>query len=175
MTASWPKASRRWIDAEAERQFALFQSIVTAIRNVKAELNVPVEARPAIQLSAPRPEVRALLESQRPFLQALAQVGEVALGETITRSRDAAAAVVDGVEILMPLAGLIDAAKERQRIQARLQELSAELTRIDGQLGNAQFIERAPSDVVEQVRGKRAQVLEAREKFTGHLRLLETL
>ena len=175
MTAPWPKAASRWINADVEAQVALLQAVVTAIRNTKAELNVPVDTRPAVQLVTKQPEVRAFFEAHRRFLQALAQIGHVTIGETGQRSRDAAAAVVDGVEVLVPLAGLIDVERERQRIQTRIDELTAELGRIEAKLADRQFVERAPEAVVEQVRTRRQQVQDTLAKFTGYLQVLQAL
>ncbi|MBI3087620.1 MAG: valine--tRNA ligase [Candidatus Omnitrophica bacterium] len=175
MTAPWPKAEKRWLDAEAEEQFALFKAVVTAIRNTKAELNVPLETKPPVQLSTKREAVRRFFEDQRPFLQVLAQVGDVTVGEGLMKPRDASATVVDGIEVIVPLSGLIDAAKERRRIQARVQELTEELGRLDVRLKDRQFTQRAPEDVVNQAKQRREQVTETLQKFTGHLQLLESL
>jgi len=175
MVAPWPKASKRWFDQDAEVKFELFQSVVTAIRNTKQELNVPSETRPPVQLSTKRRQVREFFEEQRPFVQALAQVGEVTVGEAITRSRDAAATVVDGIEVIVPLSGLIDVARERQRVQTHVQELSEELARLEAKLKDRQFIQRAPEDVVAQTKARRTQVTETLKKFTSHLHLLESL
>ena len=175
MTAPWPKASKRWVDADAERQMALFQAVVTAIRNTKAELNVPTETKPPVHLSTAKADARAFLAETRSFVQVLAQVGEVQVGEHVSRPRDAASTVVDGVEVIIPLAGFVDAAKERQRIQQRVTELSEELTRIDTRLRDRQFTERAPKEIVEQTKTRRIQATDTLEKFTKHLHVLESL
>ena len=175
MAASWPKTEKRWIDTEAEKQFALFKAVVTAIRNTKTELNVPIETKPPVQLSTKREAVRRFFEDQRPFLQFLAQVGDVTVGQGLTKPRDASATVVDGVEVIVPLSGLIDVAKERQRLQTRVQELTDELNRLNARLKDRQFVQRAPEDVVNQAKQRRTQVQETLQKFTGHLQLLESL
>ena len=175
MVAPWPKANKRWFDASAEAHLELFKAVVTAIRNTKQELNVPTDTRPPVQLSAKRPDVRLFLEDQRPFVQALAQVGEVTVGEAIAKRRGAAATVVDGIEVVVPLAGLIDVNRERQRIQTRVAELTDELARLNAKLKDRQFVQRAPQEVVAQTKQRRGQVAETLKKFTSHLHLLESL
>ncbi len=175
MKANWPAADPRWHDATVEAQFATFQAVVVAIRNTRAELNVPADTKPSVRLAAKHPDTRRLLEEERAGIQLLAHVSDVTVGETAAKSRDAAATVIDGIEVVVPLAGLIDAAKERGRLQARIQELTQELGRIDVKLGDKQFVERAPADVVEQSRARRAQVEESIKKSSGYLELLQAL
>lgn len=175
MTAAWPKADKKLVDTDIEEQFELLQAVIAAIRNTKAELNIPVMARPPVQLLAKQEQAVRFFQAQRPLIQALAQVGDIAVGQEMVRARQAAATVVDGVEVIMPLAGLIDAAKERQRIESRVQELTDELARLDGRLADAQFTQRAPKDVVDQMTARRADVADALKKFSGHLQLLQVL
>ena len=175
MTAPWPKTEKRWIDSEAEHQFELFKGVVTAIRTMRAELNVPIDTRPPARFSAKDDRTRQFLEAHRPFVQALAQIGEVAIGEALAKSRDAAATVVDGIEVILPLTGVIDASKERQRLQTRISELSEELSRLEAKLKDRQFVQRAPKEVVAQTKARRTQVDETLQKFSGHLKLVESL
>jgi valyl-tRNA synthetase len=175
MRAPWPTAEARWRAPEIEAQFATFQAIVAGIRNTRAELNVPVDTKPAVRLAATSPDTRRFLEEQRAGLQLLAHVGEVSVAETVAKSRDSAATVVDGVEVVLPLAGLIDVARERGRIQARIEELAQELSRIDARLADAQFTDRAKPEIVEHTRARRAEVVETVKKFAGHLELLHAL
>ena len=175
MVAPWPKADKRFIDAASESRFETFKAVITAIRNTKAELNVPSEARPMVHLSSKQSDVRDFFDAQRPYMQALAQIKDVTVAETVAKSGDAAATVVDGIEVVVPLAGLIDAAKERQRVETRIKELTDELGRIDAKLKDKQFVQRAPKEIVEQVKARRAQVVETLQKFSGHLQVLQTL
>ena len=186
MVASWPKANKKLIDAESESRFETFKAVITAIRNTKAELNVPSEARPVVHLSSKRPDVRAFFDGQRPYVQALAQVKDVTVVEQVRKSGDAAATVVDlpaargaaqagGIEVVVPLAGLIDAGKERRRIETRVKELTDELGRLHAKLKDRQFVQRAPKDIVEQTKARRIQVAETLQKFASHLQILQTL
>jgi len=175
MVAEWPKASKRSADADLEARFNLLQSVIAAIRNTRSELNVPLDTRPAVQLASKQAEAREFLAAHRAHVRVLAQVGEVAVAETVRRTGDAAATIVDGVEVVIPLAGLIDAGKERQRLEGRMKELTDELARIDAKLADAQFTQRAPEQVVQQTRDRHTQVTETIKKFHGHLQLLKSL
>ena len=179
MEAEWPKASKHLIDEEAEGLFDRFQAVVGAIRNTRAELNVPLDRRPTVRLSSAKPALRQFFESHRPLLQALASTGEVTVDATRQRipltRQHAARMVVDGVEVVMPLEGLIDAGKERARLQQRVDELTKQLAGIDARLKDARFTSKAPNEIVEQTRARRAQAQDTLKKLSDHLELLQTM
>ena len=175
MTAPWPKPSTSLLDPEAERLFDRFKAVVVAIRTTRAELNVPAESRPQVRLASTQAAVRSFFETHRPLLQALASIGTVDVETRRQRVKHAAATVVDGIEVLIPLEGLIDPDKERQRVRQRVQELTKHLAQLDGRLKNQEFTRKAPKEVVDQARTKRQQVHETLKKFSDHLALLKTL
>jgi valyl-tRNA synthetase len=175
MAAPWPRASERLVDPEAERLFGRFQAVVGAIRNTKAELNVPIESRPAVRVASGHAAIRKFFESHRLLLQALAAVGDVDVGAARQRAKHAAAMVVDGVEVVMPLVGLIDPARERQRLAQRVEELTKQLSHVEARLRDRQFSNKAPKDVVEQMKERRLQVRDTLKKFFDHLAVLKSM
>jgi valyl-tRNA synthetase len=175
MVAPWPKAEKKFLDLEAERLFERLQAIVAAIRNTRAELNIPLDSRPAIQLTAGQAEVRGFFDAHRPLLQSLAAVGSVEISASRQQAKDAAAIVADGVEVLMPLAGLIDAGKECSRLQQRVEELTKQLAGIEARLANTEFTSKAPKVVIDQSKERRTEVQETIKKFSDHLALLQSM
>ena len=175
MVAEWPKASPKLIDEEAEELFERFRAVTVAIRNTKAELNVPLDSRPQVRLASTQPAVRAFFETHRPLLQALASIGEVSVEATRQRMKQSAAIVVDGVEVLIPLAGLIDTDRERQRLKQRVDDLTRQLSQLDARLCDKQFAAKAPKGVVEQTKERREQVRETLKKFSDHLAVLQSM
>jgi valyl-tRNA synthetase len=175
MVAAWPTPSKRLIDDDAEELIEQFKAVVTAIRNTRSELNVPLGSRPPIHLASAKPAVRAFFESHRALLQTLAHAGEVRVSAGRQRLQQAAATVVDGIEVLIPLVGLIDAAQERQRLQQRVDELTKQLSQLDQRLHDAQFTTKAPQDILEQTKTRRAQVRETLKKFSDHLAAIQSM
>jgi len=175
MVAEWPKASKQLIDEDAEAQFERFKAVVAAIRNTKAELNVPADAKPPVRLSTGQASVRSFFEAHSPLLQVLAGIGEVHVEATRQRIKHAAATVVDGIEVLIPLEGIIDPAKERGRLEQRVTELTNHIKRLEGQLANTQFTERAPKEVVDQMRATLTQARETLKKSSEHLAVLQSM
>lgn len=175
MIAKWPTVQKAAIDANTEADFELVQSIVTAIRNTKAELNVPVESRPSVLLTSKRHVTDKLLEANRLLIQTAAHVGEITIGPIRTRPKDAAAAMVDGVEVLIPLAGLIDVKKECRRLEQKVEETQYQLTQIEVRFKDTQFTQKAPAEVIEQTRLRQAQLQDTLKKFSSHLTVLRSM
>jgi valyl-tRNA synthetase len=175
MVAPWPKPAQRLIDEEAEAHFERFKAVITAIRNTRAELNVPLESRPLVRLVTKQPKVREFFDAHRPLMQTMAQVGDIIVEPIGQRPKDAAAMVVDGIEVLVPLAGLIDPQQERVRLQQCVDELTKQFSQLDVRLRDKQFTDKAPKDVVAQTKERRAQVRETLKRFSEHLSVLSSL
>ena len=173
MVAPWPTPSAKLVDREAERLFERLQAVITAIRTTRAELNVPPESRPPVRLASPQVEVRRLFETHRTLLQKLAALGEVSVEAKRQAVRHAAAMVVDGVDVVMPLEGVIDPAKERQRLQQRVEELTKQLSGTEARLKDRQFTAKAPKEVVEQTRTRHAELKDTSKKLSEHLSVLQ--
>ena len=152
-----------------------FKGVVVAIRNIRAELNVPLDSRPPVLLASTQPAVRTFFQNHQPLLQALASIGAVSVEAARQRAKQAAATVVDGVEVLIPLAGLIDAGRERQRLQQRVDELMTQLSQLERRLRDKQFIRKAPNEVVDQTKARRAQARQTLKKFSDHLSVLQSM
>ena len=175
MVAPWPEPSSKLIDEEAEQLFERFQAVVTSIRNTRAELNVPLESRPSVHLAAKEPSVRKFFEGHRPLMQAIAQVGEITVGGTTKRPKDAAASIVDGVEVVVPLVGLIDVERERVRLKQKVDELTKHITRLETRLRDPQFTQKAPKEVVDQTKALRDQARETLKKFSEYLAVIQSM
>ncbi len=175
MTAEWPKAHSAWMDEVAEAQLESFKKVIVSIRNTKAELNVGRDKKPSILLRTENEDMASFLTQQIPLLQSLAQVGEVTVDAKADRPEASAASVVDGIEVFVLLAGLIDVSAERERIHGRVVELTQVLQGMEKRLNNKQFVDKAPDEVVAEARSKKAQVQETLQKFEAHLKVLETL
>ena len=175
MKAPWPQAVNKLIDEEAETLFEQFQAVTVAIRNTKAELNVPLKTRPAVHLASGKAAVRAFFEQHQHLLKTLAAAGDIRVAASRAGVTQAAATVVDGVEVLIPLAGLVDPQKEQARLQQKIDELTRYIRQTDSRLKDAQFVAKAPADVVEQTKTKLAQAEDTRKKLTDLLALVQSM
>lgn len=166
MTHRLPESDASLVQAAVEAEFALVQGLVTALRNIRAEQGVK-----------PRQEIRAVLHGDEErlrglepvlrYVRELAQVEEILLNAP--RPAPVAANVVEGLDVWVPLAGLIDLDVERARLQKEILKLEGLLKGMDSKLGNAEFIARAPAEVVEKERARQEGFRQDLEKLRGNL------
>jgi len=170
--AKWPEPEPGRKDQEIETSMQTLIEVVRAIRNIRAEINIPPRAEIEVIISAPEAKMRESLQERREFIQDMTGAAEVIIEEVTTRPRDCAHAVVGQIEIFVPLAGLIDIQEERKRLKRRLGKLSQKLAQVTAKLSNKNFLTRAPSEVV-QVQKRRKQALSGEmEKLTSSLSAL---
>ncbi len=153
MVAAYPSADERALDDTAERDFALVRELIGGIRNVRNEYKVePARWVAATIAGGPR---AALLNEQRALLVRLARVADdqLTIAEQLeTRPAHAATLVVGGVEVFLPLAGLIDLDAERVRLGRELEQTDADIARRAARLDNAGFVDKAPANVIQRER-----------------------
>jgi valyl-tRNA synthetase len=175
MKAPWPKPTKALMNREVEARFAQLQAVVSAIRNTRSELNVPLASRPPVRLRAKEPAVLKFFEAHQPLLQALTHAGDITVDTRGQRPKHAAATIVDGIEVIVPLEGLIDIQQERGRLQQRVTELTNELSRLELRLRDQQFVQKAPKEVIEQAKSRRTELQDTLKKFSEHLAVLQSM
>lgn len=156
--APYPQAEARWLDAAAEREWELVREIVRGVRNIRKERGVePARWIEAIIVAG---EKHAALEGVRAVIARLARIAPERLTivpEVAQRPTQAATFVTGGVEVFLPLAGMVDLAAERARLQQELQRAEAEIARRQAKLANEHFVSRAPAAVVQRERDALAE------------------
>ncbi|HET7852922.1 MAG TPA: valine--tRNA ligase [Candidatus Methylomirabilis sp.] len=172
MIAPWPLAEPSCVDPEAVRKMDRVMAVIRAIRNIRSEVRIPLNASPTVLVKIGQEEDASLLASAETYVRQLARVREVRVGRTLERPRRSAVAVTAGMEIYIPLEGLIDIAAEAQRVDRELQKVAQELERVNRKLSNRDFLARAPAEVVAKERETQRELGEASEKLTRHLSML---
>lgn len=160
--AAWPNYPEAWLDPEAEAVVAQWQEKIAAIRNLRAERNVPPSAKIA-PIILTGPEVASILRSGEAFLGGLTNAASVTITDRAERPAECAVAVLGDAEILLPLEGLIDREAETARHRKALADIDKQLGSIRGKLGNEGFVSRAKPEVVAQQRAKEAELAAQRE------------
>ena len=160
--AAWPRQIG-WSDEAAQQTVDYWQQAITAIRNMKAEHNVPKDARIAPIIVA-HGAVAASLKQGEPFLRGLLPAESITIVSSIERPADCAVTVLPEAEIILPLEGLIDKeAEQRLRCKKSLADLERQMGGLRAKLANESFTARAPAEVVKETRSKLAE-LEAQSK-----------
>ena len=172
MISKWPVADESLIDLEAEKGMNAIMDSIKVIRNMRAEVNAnPGKKIPAIMLVSD--ELRGVVADNDNYIKLLGGIDDLELrafdGE---KPENAMAAVVTGIEVYLPLAGLIDVEKETQRLNKELAAMEKDLQRVSGKLGNAGFLAKAPEDVIAKERAKSEELtgkIEAVKKRMAYL------
>jgi valyl-tRNA synthetase len=168
MITVFPRRDEAWVDAAAEAEMQLVQGVAVACRMLRATYGVPPSQHVSVELRAAG-EARVLVERHLPLIERSAKI-TATVAEGGGPVPGAAKALVGAdIEVVMPLGGLIDAAAEQQRIAKDIGKVEKEISTLEKKLANADFLARAPEDVVEEQRGRLA------EEQTRRGRLVEAL
>ena len=159
-----------WADNEVEAEANLVMDVTTAIRNVRAESHVPAKARPEILIKADA-AAKAVIEADGALICELARAAAIGF---VDAAPDGTARTVTegGVEIFLPLAGLVDTEAEGARLQKAIDKLDGELKQVRGKLGNPNFVDKAPAAIVDKERGRLAELEDRRGKLVEGLQAL---
>jgi valyl-tRNA synthetase len=169
ITAPWPTPVPRREDDALETNFGLAQDFVRGIREIRAVHHIPPSRRLAAFVKASG-RAKDIVARMKPLIVHMAALESLEVAADMARPATAAAQVVGDVEIY--LAGVIDPAKERERIDSRRRKLVEDLGKIESRLANEGFVGRAPADVVAKERQKAADLKAEIELVDANLRAL---
>ena len=176
MTAPWPTGEETWLDKENEASMAAIMEVIKAIRNMRAEVNAAPGKKSEAILHFSDAAQQAVFTANDGYLHALAEADPVTiLSLTAERPENAMTAAAGGVEIYLPLKGLIDMEKETARLSKELDGLTKEIARTEGKLANEKFVTKAPVAVVAKEREKLQDYEEKKRVVEERLRYLTTL
>ncbi len=167
ITARWPAFADALLDPAAEAELGWLVRLVSEIRAVRSEMNVPVAAKIPLLIKGASAETTARLARYRDVTSTLARLASVApAGEA---PKGAVQIVLDEATLMLPLADVIDLAQERARLDKELKRLDAAIKSIDAKLGNESFVAKAPPEVVEEQRERREEAAAAKCKISDAL------
>jgi len=154
MISAFPECNEKWIDKKTESEMAFVQNSINSIRNVRGELSIPPSKDIEIIISFSDNSKETIIKKYQSYFQRLARVIRITGLTDSAKPKQSASAVVDGGEVFIPLAGLIDIGAERERIQKEITHAEAMVENIEKKLVNENFVNRAPKEIVEKEREK---------------------
>ncbi|WP_462382056.1 valine--tRNA ligase [Pseudomonas sp. Marseille-QA0892] len=165
MLQPWPVANEARIDAAAEGDIEWVKTLMLGVRQIRGEMNISMAKRIDVMLANANDEDRRRLNENLPLLTKLAKLESVRVLEANEEAPMSATALVGDMQVLVPMAGLIDKAAELARLDKELQRLQGEVKRVGGKLSNEGFVAKAPADVIEKERAKLAEAEQAVAKL----------
>jgi len=159
------------VDPAAEAEIGWVVDLVTEIRSARSETNVPAGAQIPLALVASSADVRARAGRWGDIVRRLARLSDIAFVETAPKS--SIQLLIRGEVAALPLEGVIDLAAERARLAKEIQKLEGEIGKIEAKLGNADFLKRAPEEVIEEQRERREDAAARKAKMEEALNRLK--
>ncbi|HLR67113.1 valine--tRNA ligase [Virgibacillus alimentarius] len=167
--ASWPKVREEFHDEEASSQMKRLVEIIKSVRNIRAEVDTPMSKQIKLLIHAENDEIVTELENERDYLEKFCNPSELKIGTDVDVPEKAMTAVVTGVELFLPLEGLIDFDKEIERLEKELTKWNKEVERVQKKLANEGFVNKAPKAVVDQEKQKEKDYLDKHSKVKARL------
>ncbi|MEJ2416019.1 MAG: valine--tRNA ligase [Exilibacterium sp.] len=175
MLASYPQADPNKIDTGAVADLEWVKGVVTGVRNIRGEMNIsPGKALPALFRNGSE-EDRQRLRDNRQFLTRLASLESITWLESAEEAPMSATSLVGDMEILVPMAGVIDKDAETARLGKEIDKLKKDLGRVEGKLNNPSFVDKAPGAVVEKEKAKMVDMRGALSKLEEQLGKINAL
>jgi valyl-tRNA synthetase len=156
MLAAYPEGREELIDEAAESEMEEIIDLISRVRNIRSEMNIKPADRVQLVVQPGAGRTQQLIMAGKDQILRLARASEVSFQEAPRAS--ARAILKGGAELAVPLEGLIDFEQERQRLNREQQKLQAEAAKLEAQLGNPNFVERAPAERVNEVRARIADI-----------------
>ena len=159
MLTAFPQSCAELIDEVAESQMQAVIDLISRVRNIRSEMNIKPGERIRVLVGAPDTSLRNVFSASRDQISRLVRASELIIGERAEAPRASARAILlGGAEVAVPLEGLIDFEQERQRLQREQEKLRNEGSKVEAQLANPNFVERAPAEKVNELRARVADI-----------------
>ena len=162
ITSSWPEAPDA-NHSEAAAEIGFVVDLVTAVRSIRNEMNVPAAAKPELVLREGDADLAGRIDRNRNAIERLARITAISIASGLPDQ--SALGVVDGVEFALPLEGILDFDAERARLKKDIAGVEKEMAKLEGKLNNPGFLAKAPEAVVEENRQRLADETDTRDRL----------
>lgn len=154
MVAKYPEADDQLNDPAAEEAMARLIELITAVRNIRSDANAPMSKPVDLLIKVKDEAAASVYTDNRDYIDRLCHPAELTIGTDVKAPKLALSAVLNGGEVFIPMAELVDMDAERARMKKEVAKLEKEVQRSEHKLGNKKFVENAPAKVVDAERAK---------------------
>lgn len=175
MLQPYPEADSSKVDEQATSDIEWLKNVIIGIRNIRGEMNIAPGKMLPVYFNNGSDDDKARLEANRQFLSKLAHLESITWLEPNEEAPMSATALVGDMDILVPMAGLIDKEAELARLTKEMEKIQKELLKIQGKLSNEKFTSKAPEDVVNKERNRLTDMQAALTKLEQQQQAIATL
>ena len=175
MTARFPEPAELQRDERALKEMDLLMGVVTGIRNIRGEMNIPPSKSVHIVIDTGDASDEKILTENLSHIRSLAKVNEAAIGPGLSKPEKSATAVFDRTTVHVVLKGLIDFKEEERRVKKAISNIEKDLEASQKKLANRGFLEKAPEEIVAEIKDRAEGLAAKLSKLKQNLSFLETL
>jgi valyl-tRNA synthetase len=175
MSQAYPQPDETQIDREAVTEVEWVKQFILGIRQIRGEMNISPGKPVPVLLQDGDDNDQRLLQKHEPYIHFLAKTQSITWLNAGEQAPEASTSLVGNMKVLIPLAGLIDKEAEIARLNKELDKKQKELQRLDGKLNNASFVDKAPAQVVDKEKQRRAETAAAIENLQEQLSRIQSL
>ena len=173
MVAPFPKFAASKEDQDVEREMGLIMDVITSVRNIRGEMNLNPGLKLPLLVKTEDAEKCRVIENRASYIKDLARVDGLTAGDFVVKPKIAASSILDGMDLIVPLEGIMDFAEERARIEKELKKIEKDIIFLDKKLSNQNFVKNAPPDIIEKDRQRQLTLSEKQTKLKVHLETIE--
>jgi valyl-tRNA synthetase len=170
VVSPWPVAKIEFVNDDGEARMTFLQNVITAIRNIRSAMNVPLGSWAELKFKSEDVKKSELMFNHADYIHQLARIKQIDQISKSEKMSAAAFSVVEGVELFVPLSGLIDLDIERKRLGKEIERLEQQVSGLQKKLKNQQFLAKAPESVVHQERDKLVNFKEKLNKLKANFK-----
>jgi valyl-tRNA synthetase len=173
LVSRWPEVDESKLNKDDIALFSNMQQIVSSLRNIRSEVNVSPKEELEVLINTKEQSTADAILKNSMVLKKLESIKSLTISTEIDKPKVYSSSIVDGNEIFVPLEGLVDFEKERERIQKEIDRLEGFLKGIEGKLANKGFVNNAPPNVVELEKKKKSDTEDSLAKLREQLKDFE--
>ncbi|MEE9166365.1 MAG: valine--tRNA ligase [Candidatus Neomarinimicrobiota bacterium] len=170
IVSAWPSEDDTLVSEDVESELKLLQDVVTGIRTIRAEMNVPPGKRADLLVRSDNGE---FMKTHAQVLRHLAKIDNLTVDPALDRPPHSATVVIGNMELFVPLKGLIDVEKEKKRLADKIENLESRLDTVRGKLQNEDFVHKAPDEIVEKEKKKLGDMSDSLKKLKRNYLVLK--
>ena len=167
----WPTEDKGVINKEIDNKMMMLQDIISSVRAIRSRMNIPPSKKIELNIKSDE-EQTEFIDKNSELIIALARLDSYSAGSSVQKPSKSAAAVIHGMELYIPLGGLVDLDKERLQLNKRKTKIELLLSDIKKKLSNENFVSRAPEDIVKREQDKMIELKDELEKIDSNLNIL---
>lgn len=171
--APWPVKDDALVFPEATKKMNLLKEIIRSVRNTRAELNVPMSKKIELLIKAKDSTILSNLEEGRGYLEKFCNPEQLMIATDLQAPEKSMSTILTGVDLYLPLAGLLDIDAEIARLEKEVKRLDSEVERVQKKLGNQGFVAKAPAAVIEEEKAKEQDYLDKRATVLARIEELK--